>query len=484
MRVCVCTRKWGGRCGKNVKRRNHPSSFFIFILFACNKNKLHTYYQYTSFIERTTQQRPSSSFLISMALCSRVVVESSSSSMMMRRGAAFNNNHSNKKKIFLSFLLTKRRITRFSGLTNSGSSSFEQRGGEEEENNKDKKDELVIITNDALHYASTMTQKRNEVEEYLQKCDSLELELQLALAAEDYDAASKIKKNLQPENSDEDINFSMLCDLCRRVNQPPTSIIGSSAYETETEEITMAARKLGLIGDPRALPALARALRMPTESAKAQFERAKAHAQIERSMWTLFGKSGDMELDLLLQKGRDIMHGKYVNRILEGRVEHEPTEEEIKEKIRDFKQERARSLSESIDIFTTIIEKSNGLFAEAWNQRATALYLRGDLASAYADAEEAFRLNPYHFGARSGMGLCKLGMRCYDEALMMFESTLEINPRIDSIKGQSKRLRKMMEKPRVEQQKLKDVLEDYKRSIAPSSDSSQRKDDDSETPRM
>ena len=186
------------RRGKSHSSSTLLRSSFFYILFPLqNKNKLHTYYQYTSFIERTTQQRPSSSFLISMALCSRVVVESSSSSMMMRRGAAFNNNHSNKKKIFLSFLLTKRRITRFSGLTNSGSSSFEQRGGggeEEEENNKDKKDELVIITNDALHYASTMTQKRNEVEEYLQKCDSLELELQLALAAEDYDAASKIKK--------------------------------------------------------------------------------------------------------------------------------------------------------------------------------------------------------------------------------------------------------------------------------------------------
>ena len=468
-----------------MKRRGEISlTFFVlhFYSFACKTKTTNSILtRDILLLLNEQQQRPSSSsFLISMALCSRVVVESSSSSMMMRRGAAFNNNHSNKKKIFLSFLLTKRRITRFSGLTNSGSSSFEQRGGEEEENNKDKKDELVIITNDALHYASKMTQKRNEVEEYLQKCDSLELELQLALAAEDYDAASKIKKNLQPKNSEDDeadINFSMLCDLCRRVNQPPTSKIGSSADETETEEITMAARKLGLIGDPRALPALARALRMPTVS-------AKAHAQIERSMWTLFGKSGDMELDLLLQKGRDIMHGKYVNRILEGRVEHEPTEEEIKEKIRDFKQERARSLSESIDIFTTIIEKSNGLFAEAWNQRATALYLRGDFASAYADAEEAFRLNPYHFGARSGMGLCKFGMRCYDEALMMFESTLEINPRIESIKGQSKRLRKMMEKPRVEQQKLKDVLEDYKRSIAPSSDSSQRKDDDSETPKM
>jgi len=462
-----------------MKSKEISLTLFIFYSFCLqNKNKL-LYFFYIN--EQQQQQRPSSSFLISMALCSRVVAESSSSSMMMRRGAAFKNNHHNKKKIFLSFLLTKRRIIiRFSGLTNSSSSSFEQRGGgEEEENNKDEKDELVIITNDALHYASTMTQKRNEVEEYLQKCDSLELELQLALAAEDYDAASKIKKNLQPENSEDeaDINFSMLCDLCRRVNQPPASIIGSSADETETEEITMAARKLGLIGDPRALPALARALRMPTVS-------AKAHAQIERSMWTLFGKSGDMELDLLLQKGQDIMHGKYVNRILEGRVEHEPTKEEIKEKMRDFEQERARSLSESIDIFTTIIEKSNGLFAEAWNQRATALYLRGDFASAYADAEEAFRLNPYHFGARSGMGLCKFGMRCYDEALMMFESTLEINPRIESIQRHSKQLRKMMEKPRVEQQKLKDVLEDYKRSIAPSSDSSQRKDDDSETPKM
>ena len=477
-----------------MKSKEISLTLFIFYSFCLqNKNKL-LYFFYIN-EQQQQQQRPSSSFLISMALCSRVVAESSSSSMMMRRGAAFKNNHHNKKKIFLSFLLTKRRIIiRFSGLTNSSSSSFEQRGGgEEEENNKDEKDELVIITNDALHYASTMTQKRNEVEEYLQKCDSLELELQLALAAEDYDAASKIKKNLQPENSDDeaDINFSMLCDLCRRVNQPPASIIGSSADETETEEITMAARKLGLIGDPRALPALARALRMPTVS-------AKAHAQIEQSMWTLFGKSGDMELDLQLQKGRDIMHGKYVIPRLEGEVGQNeknavveiernggaPTKEEMEEKMRVFEQEKARSLSKSIDIFTTIIEKSNGLFAEAWNQRATALYLRGDFASAYADAEEAFRLNPYHFGARSGMGLCKFGMRCYDEALMMFESTLEINPRIESIQRHSKQLRKMMEKPRVEQQKLKDVLEDYKRSIAPSSDSSQRKDDDSETPKM
>ena len=195
--------------------------------------------------------------------------------MMMRRGAAFKNNH-NKKKIFLSFLLTKRRsIIRFSGLTNSASSSFEQRGGGrgEEENNKDEKDELVIITNDALHYASTMTQKRNEVEEYLQKCDSLELELQLALAAEDYDAASKIKKNLQPENSDDeaDINFSMLCDLCRRVNQPPASIIGSSADETESEEITMAARKLGL-------PVIRELYRSRPSASNAHCERESAKA--------------------------------------------------------------------------------------------------------------------------------------------------------------------------------------------------------------
>ena len=193
-------------------------------------------------------------------------------------------------------------------ITNSSSSTSPSSFEEEEEEEEDK---LVITTNDddeanALgrkQYLSTM-RKRNDVEEWLEKCDSLEFSLQLALAKEDYDLAAKIKKELEPNADDEDdINFSMLCDLCRRVSSPASSAITA---DDEVEAITVAAKKLGLVGDPRALPALARALRVPVA------ENAKVHAQIEQSMWTLFGKSGDTELDLLLQKGSDIMHGRYV----------------------------------------------------------------------------------------------------------------------------------------------------------------------------
>ena len=80
------------------------------------------------------------------------------------------------------------------------------------------------------------------------------------------------------------------------------------------------------------------------------------------------------------------------------------------------------------------------------------------------------------------MGLCKFASRAYDEALVLFESTLEINPHIKSIQRYSKELRKAQASPRVERQKLTDALEDYKRSIAPSAESPQRKFDDPETP--
>ena len=120
----------------------------------------------------------------------------------------------------------------------------------------------MITTNDddeanALgrkQYLSTM-RKRNDVEEWLEKCDSLEFSLQLALAKEDYDLAAKIKKNSSQADDEDDINFSMLCDLCRRVSSPASSAITA---DDEVEAITVAAKKLGLVGDPRALPLLGR----------------------------------------------------------------------------------------------------------------------------------------------------------------------------------------------------------------------------------
>src|ERR1019366_4811989 len=55
--------------------------------------------------------------------------------------------------------------------------------------------------------------------------------------------------------------------------------------------------------------------------------------------------------------------------------------------------------------FEALIRKSPR-FAEAYNQRAVYHFLRGDYAKSIADCEKTIRLNPYHFGAASGMGQC------------------------------------------------------------------------------
>ena len=59
---------------------------------------------------------------------------------------------------------------------------------------------------------------------------------------------------------------------------------------------------------------------------------------------------------------------------------------------------------------------------------------------------------------RGGMGLCKFASRAYDEALVLFESTLEINPHIKSIQRYSKELLKGAGQSSSRETKLTDAL--------------------------
>ena len=45
-------------------------------------------------------------------------------------------------------------------------------------------------------------------------------------------------------------------------------------------------------------------------------------------------------------------------------------------------------------------------FAEVYNQRAIVYYRLGEYTRAVADCDKVLRLNPYHFGAASGMAQC------------------------------------------------------------------------------
>ncbi|WP_139925282.1 hypothetical protein [Hymenobacter sp. DG01] len=55
----------------------------------------------------------------------------------------------------------------------------------------------------------------------------------------------------------------------------------------------------------------------------------------------------------------------------------------------------------AIQQFTLLTETSPD-YAEGWNKRATAYYLRGEYNASLRDVRETLRLEPRHFGALSG----------------------------------------------------------------------------------
>ena len=65
---------------------------------------------------------------------------------------------------------------------------------------------------------------------------------------------------------------------------------------------------------------------------------------------------------------------------------------------------------------------------EAWNKRATALYLAGEHDRSLADIDRVLALEPRHFGALAGMGLIRIARGEYREALAAYRRALTVNP--------------------------------------------------------
>jgi tetratricopeptide (TPR) repeat protein len=100
----------------------------------------------------------------------------------------------------------------------------------------------------------------------------------------------------------------------------------------------------------------------------------------------------------------------------------------------------AGQLAAAIAAFTRIVERLPE-FAEGYNKRATALYLRGDHEGSLADIAATLKRNPSHFGALSGAGLCLLKLDRPAEALFYFDRALAVNPNMEGIKAMAEALR-------------------------------------------
>ena len=123
---------------------------------------------------------------------------------------------------------------------------------------------------------------------------------------------------------------------------------------------------LGELGVPADAPLLIAALTDPDEVVR---------VLAENSVWQVWTRSGDKEVDGLMQAGIEQMN-------------------------------RGDGPG-AVETFTRIIQRKPD-FAEGWNKRATVYFLLGENEKSLHDCDEVMKRNPAHFGALDEDGFLKL----------------------------------------------------------------------------
>ena len=100
-------------------------------------------------------------------------------------------------------------------------------------------------------------------------------------------------------------------------------------------------------------------------------------------------------------------------------------------------------LSKAYELFTKVITVESD-WAEAWNKRATVLYLMKEYESSLADIEITLVLEPRHFGALSGQALNYIGLNLYEKAIESYKAAQKIYPLLDSAKKMIPKLQELI----------------------------------------
>ena len=163
---------------------------------------------------------------------------------------------------------------------------------------------------------------------------------------------------------------------------------------------------LGETGQMADVPLLVDALRDDDEAVR---------QLAEHSLWQVWSRSGDPEVDRLFKTGLEQM--------------------------------TARAPGVAIETFSEVIRKKPE-FAEGWNKRATLYYLIGEFDKSLADCEEVVKRNPSHFGALSGFGMNYLRLKRPEKALQYFERALRVNPNLEQVKAMVEELKQLLSQQR------------------------------------
>ena len=111
-----------------------------------------------------------------------------------------------------------------------------------------------------------------------------------------------------------------------------------------------------------------------------------------------------------------------------------PTDQKLTARLEEGSQfVRSQQLSKAKEIFTEVINLDQN-WAEAWNKRATVLYMLGEFQQSQDDIDRVLALEARHFGALAGQGLVNIQLKNYEKAIRSYQEAQKIYPAMRSPK--------------------------------------------------
>ena len=102
-------------------------------------------------------------------------------------------------------------------------------------------------------------------------------------------------------------------------------------------------------------------------------------------------------------------------------------------------------LNEAIVVFSKVINLDPN-WAEAWNKRATVLYMVGKFKKSQEDIDKVLELEDRHFGALAGQGLVNIKLENYEKAITSYKKAQKIYPMMKSPKIMIKKIQELIKK--------------------------------------
>lgn len=102
-----------------------------------------------------------------------------------------------------------------------------------------------------------------------------------------------------------------------------------------------------------------------------------------------------------------------------------------------------KAYPEALQILTEVTERYPA-YPEGWNRRATLLWELGRYQEAITDAKRVVTMNPNHFGAWQGMGLCHVHLGELEEACRCMRAALRITPHDEKLRQTLERCEEML----------------------------------------